>query len=231
MRPLQTNFPDNGQTNLSYPSATQTVVQRKIDATRSTYATTLLDTFGRTSRTATANAEALQYDLQDFCYDANGRVSFQSYPYQSNSLTGASVCSGAGDSIAYDGLDRPTQVTHSDGTTVQATYTARPRQISDEGNGSFLVSRILQNDALGRLTSVCEVSSATLLGNGGTPTSCGLDITATGFLTTYNYDLLDNLTTVIQGGLINRSFAYDSLSRLTSETHPEWGAGSTTTYA
>jgi RHS repeat-associated protein len=231
MRPLQTSFPDGGQTNFSYPSVTQAVVQAKIDGTRSTYSTTLLDHLGRTTRTAKANGEVLQYDLQDFCYDGNGRLSFQSYPYQSGSYTGASVCSGAGDSFAYDGLGRTTTVTHSDGSHSSVTYTARARQITDEGNGSYNVSRILQSDGLGRLTSVCEVSSASLLGNGGTPATCGLDIAATGFLTSYGYDLNSNLTSVTQGSLVGRMFTYDSLSRMTSESETEWGAGSTMYYS
>jgi RHS repeat-associated protein len=43
--------------------------------------------------------------------------------------------------------------------------------------------------------------------------------------------LLNNLKVVAQGSLINRTFSYDSLSRMTAESHPEWGAGSQTTYA
>jgi RHS repeat-associated protein len=231
MRPLQASFPDGGQTNFSYPSVTQSVGQSKIDGTRSTYSATLLDNLGRPARTAKANGESLQYDLQDFCYDGNGRLNFQSYPYQSASYTGASVCSGAGDSFAYDALGRTTTVTHSDGSHSSITYTARARQITDEGNGSYNVSRILQSDGLGRLTGVCEVSSASLLGNGGTPASCGLDIAATGFLTSYVYDLNNNLTSVTQGSLASRVFTYDSLSRMTSESEPEWGSGATMSYS
>jgi YD repeat-containing protein len=49
----------------------------------------------------------------------------------------------------------------------------------------------------------------------------------TGFLTSYTYDILGNLTSVAQGGSASRSFSYDSLSRLYSATNPESG---TTTY-
>src|SRR5207249_444760 len=44
-----------------------------------------------------------------------------------------------------------------------------------------------------------------------------------GFLTTYQYDVLDNLTQVSQSGLNGRTFAYDSLSRLTSASNAESG--------
>ncbi len=230
LRPLQTNFPDGGQTNFSYPNTKQSVVQNKIDASRSTYSTSLLDTYGRVYRTAVANAESTPYDLTDVCYDSNGRPSFQSYPYQASSYTAIPTCSG-GDSFAYDGAGRVITVTHSDSSTVQITYNGRAREIADEGNGSYNVSRIQQSDGLGRLTGVCEVTSAGLLGNGGTPSSCGLDITATGFLTTYGYNTLGNLTSVTQGSLATRTFAFDSLSRMTSESEPEWGSGSTMSYA
>jgi len=231
LRPLLTNFPDGGQTSISYPSPTQAVVQNKIDSARSTYSTTLLDTYGRVKRTAIANAESTPYDLADVCYDSNGRPSFQSYPYQAAGYTGAQVCSGAGDSAAYDGAGRVTQLTHSDSSKIQYSYNGRATQTTDEGNGSYNVSRIEQSDGLGRLTGVCEVTSVNLLGNGGSVSGCGLDITATGFLTSYSYNTLSNLTQVTQGSLVNRTFSFDSLSRMTSESEPEWGSGSAMSYA
>ena len=94
---------------------------------------------------------------------------------------------------------------------------------------------IQQTDAFGRLTSVCEVySGPALQGFGGTPGACGLDIGATGFLTAYSYDTLNNLKTATQGPQV-RTFGYDSFSRMISESHPEWsvanGSPATTTYA
>ncbi len=86
------------------------------------------------------------------------------------------------------------------------------------------VQRVSQVDGLGRLIRVCEVSSATLIGITGTPAPCGLDIPATGFLTTYqySYDASGNhIFTVQQGGLNPRTAIYDSLGRLTRATNPE----------
>jgi len=108
------------------------------------------------------------------------------------------------------------------------SYSGRASEVQDEGNGTSRVTRVYQSDGLGRLISVCEVTSATQLGNGGTPSSCGQDIAATGFLTSYGYDALGNLTSVTQNGLNSRSYSYDGLSRLKTETNPESG---TTTYA
>jgi YD repeat-containing protein len=226
LRPTQVNFPDGGQTSISYPTVNQAVTQRKIDSSRSTYSTSLVDGYARISRTAVANGESTPYDQQDFCYDSKGLLSFKSYPYQGNSpvFSGAPVCSGAGDTFVHDPLSRLTSVAHSDGTSQNTTYNGRAVQITDEGNGSFNVSRILQTDGLGRLTNVCELySGAALLGSGGTPASCGLDISGTGLLTTYGHDLLGNLTSVTQGSVNGRTFAYDSLSRLLCAANPEVG--------
>lgn len=223
-RLTEVDFADGGQTLTSYPSLTQVIVKNKIDSTRFTYSTTLLDGYGRLSRKAVQNDETTPYDQQDFCYDSNGRLGFKSYPYQGNGFGSAPVCSGAVDAFTYDALGRPTKVTHSDGTAATTSYTGKAKQIIDEGNGSYQVTRILQNDALGRLAYACEISSVTLpLGSGGTPGSCGLDISGTGFLTAYGHDTLDNLTTVTQGLLTSRTYTYDSLSRLTSESTPEAG--------
>src|SRR5439155_19068124 len=84
--------------------------------------------------------------------------------------------------------------------------------------------RQLEYDGLGRLTSVCEITSAS--GSG----ACGQNSSQTGFWTKYTYDTLGNLTGVsqnAQGTAQTRSYGYDFLSRLISETNPESG---TTTY-
>jgi RHS repeat-associated protein len=232
LRPIEVDFPDLGKIVTSYPDPNHVTVQKKIDGSRSTSSTTVLDGYGRASRTATANGESTPYDQQDSCYDSNGRLSFRSYPYQGNAPNAIAACpntSLAGDIFAYDALGRPTKVTHSDGSFSATSYAGLASQIADEGNGSVSVSRILQKDGLGRLTSVCELySGAALLGSGGAPASCGLDIGGSGFLTTYGYDTLGNMLTVTQGALTNRTYAYDSLSRRISDTTPEAGTVSYT---
>jgi YD repeat-containing protein len=72
--------------------------------------------------------------------------------------------------------------------------------------------RKTQLDGLGRLISVTEQD----------PSTGSLTLT-----TTYSYDALDNLIQVNQGGQI-RTFSYDALSRLTSQTTPEAGTVSFT---
>lgn len=151
-------------------------------------------------------------------YDGLGLPYTVSNPYRSTSDPTYGLTA-----YTYDAFGRTTLLKHPDGTTMQTKYTDRATQLMDEGNGTRAVQRISQSDGLGRLTSVCEVTSSTQLGITPTPTGCGQDIAATGFLTTYNFDTLDNLLSVSQGGLSSRSFAYDALSQVTSAANPESG--------
>jgi RHS repeat-associated protein len=215
--------PDGGQSNFYYPNTTTVEMKKQIDATRWTDSFTYYDGLSRESRSMSVNDEASPNDQVDTCYDADGRVGFKSYAYQGNGLSTTKVCSGAGDAFVYDALNRVTQVTHSDSSTILTSYAGRATSVQDEGNGIQRVQRISQVDGLGRLASLCEVASATQLGTGGTPAACGQDITGTGFLTAYGYDGLSNLTSGSQGGYLPRSFVYDSLSRLTSAMNPESG--------
>jgi RHS repeat-associated protein len=161
----------------------------------------------------------------DTTYDAIGRKSTVSNPYRS---TGEATY---GSTIyTYDAMNRPLSVKHPDNTSLNYSYAGAAVKITDEGNGTKGVSTVTQKDALGRVVSVCEVTSSAQQGSNSadtTPTSCGQDIAATGFLTAYAYDPLGNLLTVAQGALTQRTFQYDSLSRLTSASNPESG---TTTY-
>jgi len=153
----------------------------------------------------------------DKTYDLDGRVSTVSNPYCS-AKAGAST-SGI-TTYTYDGLGRTTRLTHPDNSYAFSTYLGRAVLSADEGNGTTRVQRVSQTDALGRLAYVCEVSSTTQQGASNTPSSCGLDISANGFLTSYSYDTLGNLTSVTQGG-VSRAFVYDSLSELRSANNPE----------
>ena len=80
--------------------------------------------------------------------------------------------------------------------------------------------RISKTNALGQLTDVYEIMAA----SDASTTSVAFPNTsiAYGYETNYVYDTLNNLTTVNQGSQ-TRTFAYNSLSRLTSATNPESG--------
>jgi RHS repeat-associated protein len=192
----------------------------QIDSSRQATEYALYDGLGREISRSTANDESTPWDKVDTCYDVRGLKSFVSYPYQTSTYNAARVCSGAGDSYSYDALKRPLSVTHSDSSSVAYSYTGAVSSVTDESG----FQHITQVDGLGRKLSVCEVTSTALtVGSGPTPAACGQNIAATGFLTTYQYDGLDNLISVSQGSLNPRTFTYDSLSRLITATNPESG--------
>jgi RHS repeat-associated protein len=225
LRLLQVNFPDRGETKFTYANPTTVEVQRILSGSTWTDSFVYYDGLGRESRRMSVNDESSPYDQTDNCYDANGRLGFKSYPYQGNGLSAAKVCSGAGDSFSYDPLNRVTQVSHSDNSTILTSYAGRATSVQDEGNGTQRVQRISQVDGMGRLTSLCEMSGSLSVGISGSEaaSACNLDISGTGFVTTYAYDALNNLKSVSQGPLNSRTLLYDSLSRITQATNPESG--------
>jgi RHS repeat-associated protein len=222
LRPLTIGYPDGGETTFDYISATEASVSARIDnAGDNQVGYVEADGLGRLNRVAIANGEATPYDQVDICYNSLGLAGFQSYPYQGSGLGGAAMCSGAGDSFVYDALGRPTSVSHADGSAVKTAYTGQDTSVSDEGNGTRPVQRVFEADGLGRLASVCEVTNATQQGTqNNVPTSCGQVIAATGFLTTYGYDELNNLTEALFGAQ-SALYTYDELSRLTGSSNVE----------
>jgi RHS repeat-associated protein len=178
---------------------------------------TLYDGYGRQSRIAIYKGQSSNGWYQtDICYNSAGEVSFQSYSYQSTGFVAPKICSGSGgDTYTYDALARPLNVTHGDGTTSGFSYSGRATQISESGS-----SRITQVDGLGRLTAVCEISSSTLQGD--SPGLCGLDLSGTGFSTSYSYNLANRSTTITQG-VQTRTFQTDSLGRIILTQEPERG--------
>lgn len=217
----------NGQTIFNYPNTTTVEMKKQIDSTRWTDSFVYYDGLGRECRRTSVNDEPNPYDEVDTVYDAAGRVHFKSYPYPGPGTPPSGACSSSqpGDTFAYDPLNRVTQVTHSDNSTILTSYTGRATSVQDEGNGGARVQRISQVDGLGRLASLCEISGSLTVGISGSQSAspCNLDIGGTGFLTTYTYDPLSNLKSVSQGPLNARIFTYDSLSRLTIATNPESG--------
>jgi RHS repeat-associated protein len=225
-------FPDNGQTTITYndspynpstPSPSVTTA-KEITSSANLTAVAALDGVGHTVRTIlTSDPDCASGDRIDTTYDGLGQVYTVSNPYCSTSDPTYGLTT-----YIRDALGRVTQVTRPDGATALTTYSGRATKVQDEGNGTSRVTRISQVDGLGRVASVCEVTSASQFSSSGTPAACGQDISATGFSTAYGYNALDNLTSVSQNGLNNRSFQYDSLSRLTNAYNPESGA---TTYS
>ncbi|MGH9393351.1 MAG: hypothetical protein ACRD1E_04215, partial [Terriglobales bacterium] len=227
-RPTEIDSPDSGSTRFTYADAyPQTVETRRLlsgNWTSGVASDSLVqaDGLGRAVVVSSANDETTPYDRTDSCFDAAGRIRFTSYPYHASSATGTPNCGAAGDTRQYDGMNRLLKITHSDGSAGSYTYFGRATEIQDEGNGNSQAwTRITQPDGLGRLASVCELTSATQQGVDGAPAACGLDLAGTGFLTTYSHDLLGDLTAVNQGRTAGRYFIFDSLGRMTEDNSPE----------
>src|SRR6185437_14245995 len=220
-RLTETDLPDGGQTLLSYndtPPTPSVTTEKKLNSSGQ-YVTsvTIMDGMGLpTKQELTSDPSGTDYTVTT--YDGVGKEYTVTNPYRTTGDPTYGVTT-----YTYDVLGRTTQVTHPDGSKIVTAYTGRATEVSDEGNGTKSVQRISQVDGLGRMLSVCEVTSATQVGSGGTPAACGQDIAATGFLTSHSYDALGNLLHVSQGSLTARTFTYDSLSQMTSATNPESG--------
>ncbi len=166
---------------------------------------------------------AQTWDTVSYTYDADGRPHSMSVPCSVGA--GSNCPSGTPKTTqTYDALNRTLQTTDGGGGTVGYSYSGNDvlLTIGPAPSGENTKRRQLEYDALGRLTSVCELTSAT--GSG----TCGQTSAQTGYWTKYSYDALGNLLTVTQntqpgGTAQTRSYGYDALSRLTSETNAESG--------
>jgi RHS repeat-associated protein len=226
-RLTETANPDGGISTTAYNTATSpwsistcsTITSSSAcpAGTSSVTSTANLDGLGRTYETQ-LTSDPGGTDLVVTAYDLLGRVASVTNPYRTTSDPTYGVTS-----YTYDALGRTTKVTNPDNTYRSSVYTNRATQTTDEVG----IVKIYQPDGLGRLATVCDGINANEQANGANPSACGQDISANGFLTTYGYDALNDLTSVNYSGQ-TRSYSYDGLSRLLSETNPESG---TTTYA
>lgn len=211
-------LPNTGTTSYTYYNARDTGTYTTLSSGVSSELRTLLDLFGRPERVANFNGQpGNSYYQQDTCYDANGRASAVSVPYQGQGYNTPKTCSGT--HYTYDALDRPYTTQNADGTT-QFSYRGRATSVTDV-NG---VKTITQVDGLGRTSAVCEVTTDT---SADGYQNCGLDIAGSGLLTSYSYNGGTHSTAVSQSSQ-QRTFTTDALGRTTSVSEPERG---TTTYS
>lgn len=191
---------------------------------------TTFDGLGRVSVSQRQQGPGLSsFDAVETDFDSLGRPSRTTVPYASTSY-GQTNSSAPATTQTYDPLNRPHVTTDGGGGTVTNSYSNNDVLVTTgpAPSGEITKQRQLEYDALGRLTSVCELTS--LSGSG----ICGQNASQTGYWTKYTYDTLGNLLTVTQnaqalsGSQQTRNYSYDFLSRLTSETNPESG---TTNYS
>jgi YD repeat-containing protein len=171
------------------------------------------------------------YDTSETDYNSLGQPNRVTTPYSATaSPSGNSTAPGT--TTVYDALGRPTLLTDGGGGTVSYTYTKN--DVLQVTGPAKTFSKQFEYDGLGRLSSVCEIST-TLPG----VATCGQATSQTGYWTRYKYDALGRLlgscqnttqpltTDCVQtpsSGQQTRTFTYDWLGRMTSETNPESGA-------
>lgn len=186
-----------------------------------------LDSLGRVRVQQTRQSPgSSSFDSGEQDFDSLGRpdrttLSYSGTASQLNSTAPATT-------ETYDALNRVMSATDAGGGNTTYSYNQNDvlATVGPAPAGENTKSRQLESDGLGRLTSVCEITSAT--GSG----ICGQNVSKTGFWTQYTYDALGDLTGITQnaqaasGSQQKRSYTYDFLGRLTSETNPEIGPAS-----
>lgn len=191
-----------------------------------------IDGFGRTIFSQTRQGPgAPNYDTTATCYNSLGQVSLTTLPYSTTVATSTTACpsGNTGMAFTYDALGRTATANDNYGGGGTTSYTYTLNDVLETKNSPSL-SKQTESDGVGRLKSICEITSGTSSWPSG---ACNQNTSATGYLTTYTYDLLGNVTGVTQNAQASsnkqtRTYVYDMLSRLTSETNPESG---TTSYA
>lgn len=192
----------------------------KLDANGSGGATRYVDSYryfdgrGAVARTMNATTSSDGFMTQDVQYDAMGRAHRSSNPYYASGYSSTPLSSSSmfWTTSTFDHLGRVTQLDMPRGdddnsliTSVTTSYDGVYTTVTDQAGKE----RRQKVDALGRVIRLDE------------PTTSGLGTyTSPNQLTSYEYDVLDNLVHINQGSQ-DRYFKYDSLSRMIRERQVE----------
>ena len=241
-RPASTTDQTGAVTNICYglvTSGTCAISPNQVESTltfnssNSTVDTlTTVDGLGRVHVQQTRQSPTSStFDSVETDYDSVGRASKVTLPY--SGTAGQTNSTIAATTTTFDAISRPLSVTDGGGGVINYSYGSVGAQKNDTlvtqnpaPTGESSKSRQLEMDALGRLTSVCEITSGTVAWPNGT---CAQSTTQTGYWTKYTYDPSGNLLTVTQNAQAasnrqTRTFVYDWRNRMLSETVPEIGA-------
>jgi RHS repeat-associated protein len=181
---------------------------------------TSLDSVGRLHLSQTKQGlGTANFDTVIQNYDSNSRPYSVGLPCVS---TASAVCTPppAETSVTYDPLNRPLIVQDAGSGILTYQYSANDvlATLGPPPSGENAKQRQLEYDGTGRLTSVCEI-----LGTGGS--SCGQTTSASGYKTSYAYSVpkAGGSQMVVTQGSQTRTYVYDGLGRLLSESNPESG--------
>jgi RHS repeat-associated protein len=216
-----TTDPLSNVTTMTYVTGASSYVKSSMpfNGTSSTIdITNFLDGLGRPKRIQQRKSPTgTTYDTETFTYDTNGQLFKSTRPCTVAWATDCGLTPAK--TTTYDALGRVLTTTDGGGGTITFSYT-RNDVLQTVGPTTPVKVKQFEYDGLGRLKSVCEVTTGA--GSG----TCGQNVTKTGYWTKYTYNALGKLTSVAQnaqGTSQTRTYAYDDLGRLTAETNPESG--------
>jgi RHS repeat-associated protein len=190
--------PDNVQLTYQYPTASNLtyVVTTPVQGANSSVSTTTLDSLGRPIKITSSDASQTVYSISDTQYDSLGRSYKFSNPYISSAQYWTTT--------EFDALGRPTVQILQDGAQATYSYSGRTTTATDPTGKQAKYDY----DSSGRIVSVYEPD----VSNNNSLT----------VQTNYTYTPLGQISTVNQG-VQSRTYNYDQMGRLTSETTPEAG--------
>ncbi|HEY0429715.1 MAG TPA: RHS repeat-associated core domain-containing protein [Pyrinomonadaceae bacterium] len=188
-------------------------VKTQIDAVNWKQGYTWFDGLGRTIKTQAVDSGGDVF--AETQYDDLGRIRKATNPYRTGETAQWMT-------KTYDAFGRIWKVTTPDNSFVETTYGLSTTSGSQIGTAVTVTDQAGKmrrsiTNALGQLTRVDEPNASNQLGGMDSPNQATL----------YDYDKLNNLTTVTRGSQ-TRSFVYDSVSRLKQATNPESGTMSYT---
>lgn len=157
------------------------------------------------------------YDTTSNLYKPASMYNYVSLPCVA-ALSSGCVAGAPGTFTYYDALGRTTSIKDGGGGIVTLSYNQNDvyKSLSPIPTGEKIKATQSEFDGLGRVSSVCEISSAP------DATSCGQSVAQTGYRTSYAYDAASRLVSVTQGQQ-TRTFTYDIEGRIRSENNPESG--------
>jgi RHS repeat-associated protein len=236
-RPASITDPTGAATNICYGLLTNSVCAVNSTQLESTLTfnsgnsavdiLTTEDGMGRAQLNQTRQSpSSSNFDTVETDFDTLGRVKRITLPF--TGTAGQTSSTAPSTTTTYDALSRVLQRTDASGGYTSDAYSQNDVLVTlgPASTGENTKRQQFEYNALNELTSVCELTSASPSG------ACGQTSSQSGFLTKYSYDALGDMTAVSQNAQPNgtaqgRTYSFDYLSRLKSETNPESG---TTTY-